>query len=148
MSVQDLPAVNASLNALSTTLLIIAYICIRRRKIRIHAWLMIGAVATSAAFLVCYVTYHLNIGHKSGGVPPGAFRTVYLTMLFTHIVLAVVIVPMVLMTLIRACQRDWLRHRRIARPTFWLWLYVSVTGVLIYLTLYHLVPIMYPERPT
>ncbi len=148
MSVQDLPAVNASLNALSTTFLVAAYVCIKRRKIKAHASLMICAVATSAAFLACYLTYHFNVGHKSNGLPAGAFRTAYLTMLFSHIVLAVVIVPMVLMTLHRAYQRDWLRHRRIARPTFWLWLYVSVTGVLIYLALYHLVPMMYPERPT
>jgi uncharacterized membrane protein YozB (DUF420 family) len=148
MTVQDLPAVNASLNTLATILLVSAFVCIKRRRIRAHVSLMIAAVATSAAFLACYVTYHFYTGHKSSGLPAGMFKTAYLAMLFSHIVLAVVIVPMVLITLYRAWRRDWVRHRRIATPTFWLWLYVSVTGVLIYLALYHLVPAMYPERPT
>lgn len=143
-SIGDLPAINATLNGIASTLLIAAYVAIRCRRIRLHAGLMIATVCVSALFLACYVTYHFNVGHKSSGLPPSVFRTVYLLMLFSHIVLAIVIVPMVLMTLIRAYQRDWVRHRRIARPTFWLWLYVSVTGVMIYLALYHVVPAMYP----
>lgn len=147
MTIQDLPAVNATLNALAATLLVTAFICIKRRKIKAHAWLMISAVVTSAAFLVCYLIYHANSKPRSIGLPAGTFRTTYFVMLISHTILAVAVLPMVLMALYRAYQRNWARHRRIAVPTFWIWLYVSVTGVLIYLALYHLVPAMYPEGP-
>ena len=147
VSVQDLPAVNASLNGLATLLLVSAYVAVRRRRVsasavRYHAALMIGAVAVSAAFLASYLTYHYKVGHKSSGLTPGPLRTVYFSILFPHILLAAVMVPMILLTLWRAYRRQWERHRRIARPTFWVWLYVSVSGVVIYWMLYHLFPTM------
>lgn len=148
MTVQDLPIVNASLNALASALLVAAFVCIKLRRIRLHGWLMISAFSTSAVFLVFYLIYHFNVGHRSSGLQPGAFRTGYLTMLFSHIVLAVVMLPMIFLALWRAYRRQWQQHATIASPTFWIWFYVSVTGVLIYVILYHLVPAMYPESPT
>jgi uncharacterized membrane protein YozB (DUF420 family) len=103
---------------------------------------MIATVAVSAAFLTSYLTYHYKVGHKSSGLEPGPLRTVYFAILIPHIILAGVMVPMILLTLWRAYRRQWERHRRIARPTFWIWLYVSVTGVVIYWMLYHLFPTM------
>jgi uncharacterized membrane protein YozB (DUF420 family) len=148
MTVQDLPVVNASLNALASALLVAAFVCIKYRNIRAHAWLMIGAFTTSAVFLVFYLIYHFNVGHRSSDLQPGLFRTGYLTMLFSHIVLAIVMLPMIFMALWRAYRRQWSKHATIASPTFWIWFYVSVTGVLIYAILYHVVPAMYPADPT
>jgi uncharacterized membrane protein YozB (DUF420 family) len=104
---------------------------------------MIAALTCSAAFLTCYLIYHFNVRHRSLDVPAGWFKTSYLLMLVSHIILAIVMLPMILMTILRAYRRQWDRHRKIARPTFWIWLYVSITGVLIYAILYHLVPRMY-----
>lgn len=148
MSIQDLPLLNAILNAAASTLLVTAYVCIRKKRYVAHGALMVSAVAVSAAFMVSYVIYHFSVPPRSIGLPRGAFRTAYLTMLFSHVVLAVVALPLIVMTVTRACKRQWAKHKRIARPTFWIWLYVSVTGVLIYLILYHLVPTMYPEART
>jgi uncharacterized membrane protein YozB (DUF420 family) len=147
MTVQDLPVINASLNALASALLVAAFVSIKLRKVRLHAWLMIGAVATSALFLASYLTYHFNSKPKSIGLEPGAFRTAYFVMLISHTVLAVLVLPMILMTLWRAYRRQWVQHHRIATPTFWIWIYVSITGVLIYLVLYHMVPSLYPNGP-
>jgi uncharacterized membrane protein YozB (DUF420 family) len=110
--------------------------------VRYHATLMISAVVVSAAFLACYLVYHYKVGEKSSGLSPGPLRTVYFAILFPHILLAAVMVPMILLALWRAYRRQWERHRRIARPTFWVWLYVSVSGVVIYWMLYHLFPTM------
>lgn len=140
MKISDLPAINAGLNTLSTLLLIAAYVCIRRGKIVPHATLMIGALLSSAAFLTCYLVYHYNAKARSIGLAPGPFKTAYLIMLATHVVLAIVILPMIAMVLTRAARRQWDRHVRIARPTFFIWLYVSITGVLIYVILYHIAP--------
>jgi len=140
MTAHDLPPINAMLNATSAVLLGVAYVLIRNNRVRPHAYLMIAALISSAAFLTCYLIYHYNVPAKSSGLPPGVFKSAYLLMLFTHIVLAVVMLPMIFLTLFRAYRREWNRHRWIARPTFWIWMYVSVTGVLIYLILYHLVP--------
>ena len=147
LTVADLPALNASLNGLATALLVAAYVFVKRRRVsesavRYHAALMIAAVVVSAAFLVSYLIYHYKVGEKSSGLKPGTLRTVYFSILFPHIVLAAVMVPMILLTLWRAYRRQWEKHRRIARPTFWIWLYVSVTGVVIYWMLYHLFPTM------
>jgi uncharacterized membrane protein YozB (DUF420 family) len=147
LSVHDLPAVNASLNGLATVLLVSGYLFIRRRRVstsavRYHAALMIATVVVSAAFLASYLTYHYKVGHRSSNLDPGPLRTVYFAILFPHIILAGVMVPMILVTLWRAYRRQWEKHRRIARPTFWIWLYVSVTGVVIYWMLYHLFPTM------
>ena len=116
--------------------------------IRRHAQLMLSALATSAVFLVFYITSYVVYGDRSSGLPPGLFRTAYLLMLASHVLLAMVMLPMIGVTLWHAYRRNWVRHRRIARPTYWIWLYVSVTGVLIYLVLYHMVPAMYPAAQT
>jgi uncharacterized membrane protein YozB (DUF420 family) len=147
LTVQDLPVLNASLNGVATVLLVAGYVFVKRRRVnesavRYHAALMIATVVVSAAFLTSYLTYHYKVGHKSSALEPGPLRTVYFAILVPHIILAAVMVPMILVTLWRAYRRQWERHRRIARPTFWIWLYVSVTGVVIYWMLYHLFPTM------
>jgi uncharacterized membrane protein YozB (DUF420 family) len=132
-----LPAVNATLNGISTVFLTIGWIFIRRRDMARHRACMIAAFVTSALFLTSYLVYHANVG----SVPfrgQGAIRTVYFVILITHIVLAAAILPLALMTLSRALARRFDRHRRIARWTLPIWLYVSVTGVAIYLMLYRL----------
>jgi uncharacterized membrane protein YozB (DUF420 family) len=101
---------------------------------------MIVAVGASVAFLACYVTYHYMKRGMVTAFPQHVVRPVYVGILLSHTVLAVVVLPMIVMSLVRAWRRQWDRHRRIARPTFWVWLYVSVTGVLVYWMLYHLAP--------
>jgi uncharacterized membrane protein YozB (DUF420 family) len=133
----DFPALNASLNGTSALLLLTGYVLIKRRRIKAHAAAMIAAVCTSAAFLACYLIYHLQRPPKSLGLPRSAFSTTYYAILFTHTVLAVVILPLIALTLWRAYKRRWDLHRRISVITFPLWLYVSVTGVIIYWMLYH-----------
>ncbi len=143
MTYQSLPILNATLNAISTGLLIAAFIAIKKRRVRIHMVLMLAALVTSALFLTSYLIYHANVGEKSTAQMPGLpgwLRSVYLLILFPHILLAVVMVPMILMALWRAYRRQWTRHHRIATPTYWIWVYVSVTGVVIYWMLYHLFP--------
>lgn len=135
-----LAAINASLNGTSAMLLIVAYVFVKRRNFRAHGYLMVSAVIVSTVFLGFYLTSHYKYGERSSGLPPGALRTIYLLILLPHIALAMGMLPMIAMTLWRAYQRDWVRHRRIARPTFWIWLYVSVTGVIVYWMLYHLFP--------
>ena len=137
MNVADLPALNAALNGAATLFLIAGYVFIRRRQIQAHRASMLAAVATSALFLMSYVIYHANAGSRPF-VGTGPVRAVYFVILITHIVLAAAIVPMVLMTLSRAVRSRFDRHAAIARRTFPLWLYVSVTGVVIYLMLYRL----------
>jgi len=132
-----LPAVNATLNSIATVFLFVGWIFIRRGEIGRHRACMISAFATSALFLISYVVYHANVG----SVPfqgQGAVRVVYFTILITHIILAALILPLALMTLSRALSRRFDRHRAIARWTLPIWLYVSVTGVVIYLMLYQL----------
>ena len=139
MNVTDLPAVNATLNATSAVLLLFAYAAIRRHDVQRHRTLMLATAATSALFLVCYLVYHAHVGSvKFTGTGP--VRTLYFSILLTHTVLAAVIVPMVLRTLYLGLKRRDETHRRLARWTFPLWLYVSVTGVVIYAMLYHLYP--------
>ena len=137
------PVINASLNATSRVLLCIAMILIQLRRVRLHAGFMIAAVVTSGAFLASYVTFHVlksQTGSATTVFPASPIKPFYLVILISHSILAVVIVPMVIVTLVRAWRRKWDWHRRIARPTFWLWLYVSVTGVVVYWMLYHLAP--------
>jgi uncharacterized membrane protein YozB (DUF420 family) len=148
LSIADLPAINAGLNSASTLLLIAAYVCIRGKRVRPHAYLMISALVTSAGFLALYLYYHFHVGEvstKGMTYLPRWLRGLYLAILFPHLILATGMLPMIVMTLIRAYQRNWVKHRRIARPTFWIWLYVSVTGVVIYWMLYHLFPMMKPS---
>lgn len=137
LSVTDLPAVNATLNAISTVFLLTGYVLIRQRRIAQHRFCMIAAFTTSALFLVSYLVYHANVG----SVPfkgQGPIRAVYFTILITHIILAAAIVPLVLLTLTRGLRKQFVKHRAIARWTFPLWLYVSITGVIVYLMLYQL----------
>jgi uncharacterized membrane protein YozB (DUF420 family) len=137
MSVTDLPAVNATFNAISAVLLTMGYINIRRGAREAHKRCMLAALVSSALFLTCYLVYHWQVGSKPypGG---GVLRVVYLTILFTHVVLAAGILPLILMTTARGLRGDFGRHIRVARWTFPLWMYVSVTGVVIYLMLYQL----------
>ena len=137
MSVADLPALNATLNGVATLFLVAGYVFIRRRQIAAHRASMLSALTASALFLVSYVIYHANAGSKP--FPgTGPVRTVYFVILITHIVLAAAIVPMVLMTVSRALRGRFDRHASIARRTLPVWLYVSVTGVVIYVMLYRL----------
>ena len=139
MGISDLPALNATLNATSAVLLLLAYRAIRRHDIERHRRLMLAAAATSAIFLVSYLTYHAHVGSVRF-MGQGAVRTLYFAILITHTILAAAIVPLVLRTLYLGLKRRDERHRRLARWTFPLWLYVSVTGVVIYAMLYHLYP--------
>lgn len=139
MEVTDLPAVNATLNATSAVLLVLAYRAIRRREIERHRILMLWTAAVSTLFLVCYLVYHAQVGSVRF-LGQGPARAVYFTILISHTLLAAAIVPLVLRTLYLGLKRQDSRHRRIARWTFPLWLYVSVTGVVIYVLLYHLYP--------
>ncbi len=137
MDVHDLPALNATLNAMGTVLLSAGYMFIRRRQIERHRFCMIGAFSVSCLFLASYLVYHYHVG----SVPftkHGWIRPVYFTILITHIVLAAAIVPLALVTLSRALNERFDRHRAIARWTLPLWLYVSVTGVVIYWMLYRM----------
>ena len=137
MSVTDLPALNASLNAISTVLLVTGYVFIRRGDRRRHQACMLAALTTSAMFLTSYVIYHAQVG----SVPfkgTGWIRTVYFAVLIPHVILAAAIVPPILITASRGLSAKYDKHRRIARWTLPLWLYVSVTGVIVYLMLYQL----------
>ena len=135
--ISSLPHLNAALNATATVLLVTGWLLIRRRRIQQHRAVMIAAVITSAAFLTSYVTYHANAGSKP--FPgTGAIRTIYFAILIPHVVLAAVSLPPILITFIRGLRRDDQRHRRIARWTLPVWLYVSVTGVIVYVMLYRL----------
>ena len=135
LGVGDLPTLNAALNAASGLLLAAGYHAIRRRDIDRHHRLMLAAAGTSAVFLVSYLVYHAQVGSVRF-TGQGWVRPVYFTILITHTVLAAVIVPMVLRTLYLALKGRFPEHRRLARWTFPLWAYVSVTGVVIYVMLY------------
>ena len=141
MSIDMMPTLNAILNATSGLLITIGYVMIRRRRISAHRACMIGAVVCSSLFLVSYVTYHVGFGKGvTRFTGTGAVRWVYLSILISHTILAVTIVPFVIVTLRRALRGDFLKHRRVARWTFPMWLYVSVTGVIVYFMLYHWYP--------
>ena len=134
LDVSALPTLNAALNATTTLLLLFGFACIKRRKLTLHRRAMLSAFATSAMFLVSYVIYH---GFKScPRLYTGTWKLLYGTVLLSHIVLAVVILPLALMTLYRGFNMQTTRHRAMARVTLPLWLYVSVTGVVIYWLLY------------
>ena len=145
MTPADLPPVNATLNGLSAVFLGFGYYFIRRKQQNAHRNCMIAAFTTSAIFLVCYITYHtyvaryLHRGPTSFLKPPW-FRPIYLTILISHTLLAMTILPMAIMTLSRALRQRFDSHKRVARWTWPLWMYVSVTGVLIYLLLYQIFP--------
>ncbi len=134
-----LPHLNAALNTSSFILLISGYFLIRRKRVIAHRNCQLAALATSILFLISYLTYHQHHG-TTRFTGQGMARTVYFTILTTHTILAAVIVPFVIVTLLRAWRGDFLRHRALARWTLPMWLYVSITGVLVYLMLYHLYP--------
>ena len=135
MDVSDLPALNATLNAIATVFLVTAYILIRRGRREAHKRCMLAAVVTSALFLTSYVIYHANAGSRP--FPgEGAVRVIYFAILMTHVPLAAAILPLALTTTVRGLRGQFDRHTRIARWTLPLWLYVSVTGVVIYVMLY------------
>ena len=133
----SLPLLNACLNATSAALLTTGYVFIRRKRVTAHKACMASALVVSTLFLTSYVTYHALAGSRPFG-GRGWIRTVYFPVLVSHIVLAVAILPLALTTVYRALRGDFARHKRIARWTLPLWLYVSVTGVLVYWMLYHL----------
>jgi uncharacterized membrane protein YozB (DUF420 family) len=137
MEIQELPTLNAVLNGCAALLMSCGYLFIRRREVHRHRNFMLGALACSTLFLTSYLIYHYHIGSRPyPGL--GALRKVYLSILLTHTVLAVALVPLVLITVYRALRGNFEKHRRIARYTLPVWLYVSVTGVVIYLMLYGL----------
>jgi putative membrane protein len=139
MSISDLPTLNAILNSISAILLAIGFVFIRNKKITAHRTCMIAAFVTSSLFLISYLVYHYY--HGATSFPgQGSARLIYFTILITHTTLAAAIVPLVFITFSRALKKRFDRHRRIARWTLPIWLYVSVTGVIVYLMLYHLYP--------
>lgn len=137
LDVRDLPAVNASLNSLSALLLMTGYVLIRRRRLTAHRNVMIAALVTSTIFLISYLVYHAQVGSvRFPGT--GVARTVYLTILLTHTVLAAAVPFLAGITAWRAYRKQWARHVRIARWALPIWLYVSVTGVVVYWMLYRM----------
>ncbi|HEY1662656.1 MAG TPA: DUF420 domain-containing protein [Verrucomicrobiae bacterium] len=145
MSIYDLPAVNASLNGLSAVLLTAGYVFIRQKRIIAHRNCMISAFCVSIVFLCCYLTYHTYLAvvlHRGPTrfLDPLWFRPFYLAILISHTILAIVIVPMILITITRALREKFDKHKQIARWTWPLWMYVSITGVVVYLLLYQIFP--------
>jgi protein SCO1/2 len=140
--VAALPAVNASLNGLATVLLVWGYAAIRRGQRKTHERLMLTAFATSIVFLVCYLAYHAGLHYYTGEsgrkfTGTGLIRPVYFTILISHVLLAAAVPVLACLTIYRGLTAQWERHRKIAKVTFPIWLYVSVTGVVIYGMLYH-----------
>lgn len=140
MTVHDLPPINASLNALSAVFILLGWWFIRHDRKPQHIVMMACALTTSTLFLGCYVTYHFSVRVVTVFTHPGVIRWVYLTILISHILLAFVTLPLVVLTVIPALRARFDRHRRLARWTLPIWLYVSVTGVLVYLMLYKWFP--------
>lgn len=136
MQVQDLPTLNASLNAVAATLLLSGYIAIKKNNKELHKKLMVATFIVSSLFLTSYLIYHYYVG--SVKFPDlGWIKTVYLLILIPHIILSTVMVPMILKTFWHAYRQEWEKHKKIARLTFPIWMYVSITGVIIYFMLYH-----------
>lgn len=137
MELRDLPTLNAILNTTAATLLIIGWRLIRQGRREAHRKAMLAAFSVSVLFLISYLIYHFNAGsvrfQKTGPI-----RAVYFTILLSHTVLAAAVAPLAIVTLRRALLKRWEAHRRLARWTMPLWIYVSVTGVIVYLMLYHL----------
>jgi putative membrane protein len=141
LSISDLPAINASLNFVSTVFISAGWYLIRRGAWRRHVACMIVAIISSTFFLAGYIVYHAHVGEKSTRFSAGGLvAAIYFPMLISHILLAFTTLPLVILTLIPVFRRRWDRHRRIARWTMPIWLYVSITGVLVYLMLYKWFP--------
>lgn len=130
-----LPTLNATLNAIAGVCLVIAWVFIKQRRIQAHRKMMLAAFGASALFLISYVTYHANAGSRPYQ-GTGWMRTLYFSILIPHVILAAAVVPLAIVTLRRGLRRDDIRHRRIARITLPIWLFVSVTGVIVYVMLY------------
>lgn len=135
--ISALPTLNALLNGISAALLVAGYLCIRRRRVAAHRALMVVAFVVSTLFLCSYVTYHAHAGSRPF-TGQGWVRAVYFAILIPHVLLAFALVPLALTTLYRAWRGQFERHRRIARWTFPIWMYISVTGVLVYWMLYRM----------
>jgi uncharacterized membrane protein YozB (DUF420 family) len=136
MNVQDLPLLNASLNGTATALIVAGLIAIKSGRTALHRALMFGAILVSAAFLTSYLIYHFNVAAVTKFTHPGWPRTVYYFILLTHIPLAVAVLPLLVLTVVPAVRGRYEVHKRWAKITAPVWLYVSVTGVLVYLMLY------------
>ena len=137
MEIADLPALNATLNGLATILLVAGYLFIRRGRRQAHKRCMLAALTVSALFLCSYVTYHYQAGSRPF-LGQGVVRVVYFAILIPHVILAAAVLPLALLTTARGLREDYGRHVKVARWTLPLWLYVSVTGVIVYLMLYRL----------
>jgi len=137
LGIEVLAHVNAALNLTSAILLVSGWLLIKRKRIAQHRRVMIAAVVTSALFFTSYITYHANIGSKPFA-GTGVIRTIYFAILVPHVLLAALTLPFIIVTFIRGLKRDDARHRRLARKTMPVWLFVSVSGVVVYLMLYHL----------
>jgi len=135
MTIHALPAVNATLNAIAAVLLTTAYVLILKRRIEAHRRVMIAAFVTSSLFLVCYIVYHAQVGSVRF-TRQGFVRPLYFSILISHVTLAVAVLPLAIITLSRGLKARFDRHRAIARWTLPIWLYVSITGVLVYVLLY------------
>lgn len=144
MTIHDLPVVNASLNALSTVFISLGWIFIRQDKKQAHIAMMITSIVSSSLFLGCYLYYHFHVHYVTRFTAQGIVRPIYFTLLITHVTLAFTVVPLVLATVIPALRARWDKHRAMGRWTMPIWLYVSVTGVIVYFMLYH----WFPPDPT
>ena len=135
MTVSELPALNAFLNSCATVLIVCGLIAIKQRKPKVHTAFMFAALAVSAVFLTSYLIYHYHVGHvRFAG--EGTVRVVYFTILISHLILAIANLPMIILTVIPALRQRFDKHRRLAKITAPVWLYVSVTGVIVYLMCY------------
>jgi len=139
MTIKDHPAINASLNFISTIFISAGWISIRRNLWRRHVPCMIAAIISSTLFLIGYIFYHAHVGEKSSGYT-GWIAAIYFPILASHVLLAFVTLPLVIVTLVPVFQRRWDKHRRLGRWTMPIWLYVSITGVIVYLMLYQWFP--------
>lgn len=132
-----LPTLNAILNSTAAVLLLLGFVCIKQKRVALHRACMLSAFAVSCVFLVCYLIHHWQVGSVRFNGPP-ALRLVYLVILVPHVILAIALVPLAIVTISRALKNDVVRHRAIARVTFPIWLFVSVSGVVVYLMLYRM----------
>jgi len=140
MNVEYLPSVNAALNSLSTIFLVFGYVFIRRENSVAHKKCMLAAFVTSAIFLACYLYYHFTVEAVTRFTKPDWFKPFYLSLLASHVVLAVVMLPFIFLALWHAWKGDFDKHRKFAKWAWPVWLYVSVTGVMVYLILYQIFP--------
>jgi putative membrane protein len=138
-------AVNSCLNGLSTLLLIAAYVFVRKRKYAAHGVTMSLALLSSAVFLACYLYSHYRYGQLSMDIPMGWFKGLYLAILFPHLLLAILMLPGIIAAVALAAMRRWPAHVRVVRYTWPTWLFVSITGIVVYLMLYQVFPVLYPE---